>query len=156
MRVLLIESEPTTAKAVELMLAAESFIVEATDLGEDGIDLGKLDDYDAILLGPDLPDIHGYDVLRALRAAKVQTPVLILSGISEFDSKVRSFSYGAGDYVTKPFHLEELAARIHAIIRRCQPFYPVLTINKVSPSDSGPRWRGAGVSLQETGRRWLW
>ncbi len=62
--------------------------------------------------------MHGYDVLKKLRVARVQTPVLILSGINEMDSKVRSFGFGADDYVTKPFHREELVARIHAVVRR--------------------------------------
>ena len=118
MRVLLIEDEPTTARAIELMLTAEGFNVYSTDLGEEGLDLGKLYDYDIILLDLNLPDMHGYDVLKKLRVAKVQTPVLILSGISEMDSKVRSFGFGADDYVTKPFHREELIARIHAVVRR--------------------------------------
>ena len=82
MRVLLIEDEPTTAKAIELMLTTEGFNVYSTDLGEEGLDLGKLYDYDIILLDLNLPDMHGYDVLKKLRVAKVQTPVLILSGIS--------------------------------------------------------------------------
>ena len=90
MRVLLIEDEPTTAKAIELMLTTEGFNVYTTDLGEEGLDLGKLYDYDIILLDLNLPDMHGYDVLKKLRVARVQTPVLILSGISEMDSKVRT------------------------------------------------------------------
>lgn len=118
MRVLLIEDEPTTAKAIELMLTTESFAVDTTDLGEEGLDLAKLYDYDIILLDLNLPDMHGYDVLKKLRVSKVQTPVLILSGISEMDSKVRSFTFGADDYVTKPFHHSELIARIHAVVRR--------------------------------------
>ncbi|MBU0669635.1 MAG: response regulator transcription factor, partial [Alphaproteobacteria bacterium] len=118
MRVLLIEDEPTTAKAIELMLTTEGFNVYQTDLGEEGLDLGKLYDYDIILLDLNLPDMHGYDVLKKLRVAKVQTPVLILSGIAEMDSKIRSFGFGADDYVTKPFHREELVARIHAVVRR--------------------------------------
>ena len=118
MRVLLIEDEPTTAKAVELMLTTEGFNVYSTDLGEEGLDLGKLYDYDIILLDLNLPDMHGYDVLKKLRVAKVQTPVMILSGISEMDSKIRSFGFGADDYVTKPFHRDELLARIHAVARR--------------------------------------
>src|SRR3546814_3824694 len=111
MRVLLIEDEPTTAKAIDTMLTTEGFNVYTTDLGEEGLDLGKLYDYDIILLDLNLPDMHGYDVLKKLRTAKVQTPVLILSGISEMDSKVRSFGFGADDYVTKPFHRDELVAR---------------------------------------------
>jgi two-component system, cell cycle response regulator CtrA len=118
MRVLLIDDEPVTAKAVELMLMADKLTVDTTDLGEDGLDLGKLYDYDIILLDLNLPDMHGYDVLKKLRAAKVQTPVMILSGISELDSKVRAFGFGADDYVTKPYHKDELIARIHAVIRR--------------------------------------
>ncbi len=118
MRVLLIEDEPSTAKAIELMLITQGFNVYTTDLGEEGLDLGKLYDYDLICLDLSLPDMHGYDVLKKLRAAKVQTPVLILSGNSEMDSKVRSFGFGADDYVTKPFHKEELVARIHAVVRR--------------------------------------
>jgi two-component system cell cycle response regulator CtrA len=118
MRVLLIEDEPTTAKSIELMLHAEGFNVYTTDLGEEGLDLGKLYDYDIILLDLNLPDMHGYDVLKKLRMAKVGTPVLILSGISEMDSKVRALGFGADDYVTKPFHRDELVARIHAVVRR--------------------------------------
>ncbi len=118
MRVLLIEDEPTTAKAIETMLTVEGFNVYNTDLGEEGLDLGKLYDYDIILLDLNLPDMHGYDVLKKLRVAKVQTPVLILSGVSEMESKVRSFGFGADDYVTKPFHREELVARIQAVVRR--------------------------------------
>src|SRR5665213_3436449 len=120
MRVLLIEDEPTTAKSIELMLTGEGFNVYTTDLGEEGLDLGKLYDYDIILLDLNLPDMHGYDVLKKLRVAKVSTPVLILSGISEMDSKVRALGFGADDYVTKPFHREELVARIRAVVRRSQ------------------------------------
>lgn len=118
MRVLLIEDEPSTAKAIEMMLAAGGFTVYTTASGEEGFDLGKLYDYEIILLDLNLPDLHGYDVLKQLRAAKVQTPVLVLSGISEMETKVRSFGFGADDYVTKPFHRAELIARIHAVVRR--------------------------------------
>ena len=118
MRVLLIEDEPTTAQSIELMLGTEGFNVYTTDLGEEGLDLGKLYDYDIILLDLNLPDMHGYDVLKKLRNSKVTTPVLILSGIGEMDSKVRALGFGADDYVTKPFHRDELVARIHAIVRR--------------------------------------
>ena len=118
MRVLLIEDEPTTAKSIELMLGTEGFNVYTTDLGEEGLDLGKLYDYDIILLDLNLPDMHGYDVLKKLRTAKVSTPVLILSGIGEMDSKVRALGFGADDYVTKPFSPREVGLRIRAILRR--------------------------------------
>jgi two-component system cell cycle response regulator CtrA len=118
MRVLLIEDEPTIAKSIDLMLSAEGFNVYTTDLGEEGLDLGKLYDYDIICLDLNLPDLHGYDVLKKLRVAQVQTPVMILSGIGGMESKVRALGFGADDYVSKPFHREELVARIHAIVRR--------------------------------------
>jgi two-component system, cell cycle response regulator CtrA len=118
MEVLLIEDEPTTARSIELMLGTEGCNVHITNLGEQGLDLGKLYDYDIICLDLNLPDMHGYDVLKKLRTAKVSTPVLILSGIGEMDSKVRALGFGADDYVTKPFHRDELVARIHAIVRR--------------------------------------
>jgi len=118
MRVLLIEDDTSTARSIELMLSAEGFNMYATDLGEEGLDLGKLYDYDIIILDLNLPDMHGYDVLKKLRLSKVETPILILSGLSEPDDKVRGLGFGADDYLTKPFHKDELVARIHAIVRR--------------------------------------
>ena len=100
------------------MLKSESFNVYLTDLGEEGIDLGKLYDYDIILLDLNLPDISGYEVVRALRLAKVKTPILILSGLAGTEDKVKGLGLGADDYLTKPFHRDEVVARIHAIVRR--------------------------------------
>ena len=118
MRILLIEDDPATSKSIELMLGHANFNVYMTDLGEEGIDLAKLYDYDLILLDLVLPDINGHDVLRQLRVARIDTPILILSGETDTENKMRGFGSGADDYLTKPFHREELIARIHAIIRR--------------------------------------
>jgi two-component system cell cycle response regulator CtrA len=118
MRVLLIEDEPTMARAIELMLTAENIYVDATDLGEEGLHFAKLYDYDIVILDLNLPDMHGFEVLRRIRLARTQAPVLILSGLDQTDSKVRAFGFGADDYVTKPFDREELVARIYAIVRR--------------------------------------
>jgi two-component system cell cycle response regulator CtrA len=118
MRVLLVEDDPTTSKSIEMMLSLANVNVYCTDMGEEGIDLAKLYDYDLILLDLGLPDMNGYDVLRQLRLAKISTPILILSGADDTDSKLKGFGFGADDYLTKPFHREELVARIHAIIRR--------------------------------------
>ncbi|MBD1205107.1 MAG: response regulator transcription factor [Rhodobacteraceae bacterium] len=118
MRVLLVEDDPATSRSIELMLTHANLNVYCTDLGEDGIDLAKLYDYDLILLDLNLPDMSGHEVLRQLRMAKIETPILILSGSDDTDSKIRGFGFGADDYLTKPFHREELIARIHAIIRR--------------------------------------
>ena len=118
MRVLLIEDDSGTAQSIELMLKSESFNVYTTDLGEEGIDLGKVYDYDIILLDLNLPDMSGFEVLRSLRVSKVKTPTLILSGFAGIEDKVKGFGCGADDYMTKPFHKDELVARIHAIVRR--------------------------------------
>ena len=118
MRVLLVEDDPTTSKSIELMLTHANLNVYTTELGEEGIDLAKLYDYDLILLDLGLPDMTGHDVLRQLRLARIETPTLILSGADDTDSKIKGFGFGADDYLTKPFHREELVARIHAIIRR--------------------------------------
>src|SRR6266568_984203 len=118
MRVLLIEDDSATAQSIELMLKSESFNVYTTDLGEEGVDLGKLYDYDIILLDLNLPDMSGYEVLRTLRVSKVKTPILILSGLAGIEDKVKGLGFGADDYMTKPFHKDELVARIHAIVRR--------------------------------------
>ena len=118
MRVLLVEDDSATAQSIEMMLRSESYVCDTTDMGEDGLEIGKLYDYDIIVLDLMLPDIDGYEVLRRLRAARVQTPILILSGLSGLDDKIKGLGIGADDYLTKPFDKRELIARIQAIVRR--------------------------------------
>jgi len=118
MRVLLIEDDSSTARSIELALAAEGIICDTAEVGEEGVEIGRIYDYDIILLDLMLPDIDGYQVLLRLRSAKVRTPILILSGLSSVDQKVRGLGFGADDYLTKPFNKDELIARIHAIVRR--------------------------------------
>jgi two-component system cell cycle response regulator CtrA len=118
MRILLVEDDPTTSRSIELMLSHANLNVYATDLGEEGIDLAKLYDYDLILLDLNLPDMNGHEVLRQIRLSRIDTPILILSGLDDTENKIKGFGFGADDYMTKPFHREELVARIHAIIRR--------------------------------------
>jgi two-component system cell cycle response regulator CtrA len=120
MRVLLIDDDGSIAQSIGLMLKSEGFNVYTTDLGEEGVDLGRLYDYDIILLDLNLPDMSGFEVLRSLRVSKVKTPILILSGIGSIEDKVKGLGFGADDYMTKPFHKGELIARIHAIVRRSQ------------------------------------
>jgi two-component system cell cycle response regulator CtrA len=101
-----------------MMLRSEGYVCDTTDMGEDGLEIGKLYDYDIIILDLILPDIDGYEVLRRLRAARVQTPTLILSGLTGLDDKIKGLGVGADDYLTKPFDKRELVARIQAIVRR--------------------------------------
>ncbi len=111
MRILLVEDDPTTSRSIEMMLGHDNLNVYCADLA-------KLYDYDLILLDLNLPDMSGHEVLRQLRLARIETPILILSGADDTDSKLKGFGFGADDYLTKPFHREDLVARIHAIIRR--------------------------------------
>src|SRR5215217_9579712 len=100
------------------MLRSEDFQLRAVASGEEGISVGRMMEHDLIILDINLPDVSGYDVLRSLRMAQVRTPTLILSGLSSIESKVKGLAFGADDYLTKPFHKDELLARIHAILRR--------------------------------------
>ena len=118
MRVLLIEDDSSTAKSIENVLKTEGFICDSTDLGEDGLEIGKLYEYDLIILDLMLPDMDGFEVLKRLRASQIETPVLVLSGLGETEDKVKGLGFGADDYIVKPFSKMELLARIQAIVRR--------------------------------------
>lgn len=120
MRVLIVEDDSATARQIEVVLKKEGFVCDTTDLGEDGLEIGKLYDYDIIILDLMLPDIDGYEVLRRLRSGRVETPILILSGLTEADDKIKGFGIGADDYLVKPFDRRELVARVHAIVRRAR------------------------------------
>lgn len=133
MRVLLIEDDPSTARSVELMLASEGIICDTAELGEEGLEIGKLYNYDIIVLDLMLPDIDGYEVLLRLRSAKVKIPILILSGLSSVDQKIKGLGFGADDYLTKPFNRGEFIARIQAIVRRSKGHSEsVIRFDKVS------------------------
>ncbi len=133
MRVLVIEDDHTIGHAIERMLKTNGMVVDHTDLGDDGLEMARIYDYDIILLDLMLPDMEGIEVLRRLRQARIETPVLILSGVSQPDSKVRSFGSGADDYLTKPFDRNELIARIHAIVRRSKGHaHSVIDIGRLS------------------------
>jgi two-component system cell cycle response regulator CtrA len=118
MHILLVEDNPVAAKSIELKLVAEGHNVFTTDMGEDAIELAGIYDYDLMLLDLDLADMEGLDVLRAIRAKKVRTPVIILTASADVETKVKTFAAGADDFISKPFHKAELAARINAVVRR--------------------------------------
>jgi two-component system, cell cycle response regulator CtrA len=129
MRILLVEDDRPTAQSIELMLKSEGYVVDHSELGEDGLEIGKLYDYDMIILDIMLPDIDGYEVLRRLRDSRIDTPVLILSGLGQMENKIKGLGYGADDYLTKPFDKRELMARIQAIVRRSHGHsQPVITM----------------------------
>jgi two-component system, cell cycle response regulator CtrA len=124
MRILLIEDDSATAQSVMLMLKAAGLDVDAASFGQQGIERGRSDDYDLILLDLMLPDMSGFQVLRALRGDHIRTPVLVLSSLDGVRDKAQALGFGADDYLTKPFHKDELIARIHAVARRCKKQAP--------------------------------
>ncbi|MBK5945926.1 DNA-binding response regulator [Rhodobacter veldkampii DSM 11550] len=155
MRILLVEDDPTTSRSIELMLTHANLNVYCTDLGEEGIDLAKLYDYDLILLDLNLPDMNGHEVLRQLRLARVETPILILSGADDTDNKIKGFGFGADDYMTKPFHREELVARIHAIIRRSKGHaQSVIRTGKISVNLDAKTVEAEGKPVHLTGKEY--
>ena len=154
MRALVVEDDPVSAKLIDAALKGEGIISEPAETGEDAIDLAKHYDFDIIVLDIRLPDMEGFEVVRRLRAAKIRTPVLILSGVKETDDKVRGLATGADDYLTKPFHKSELIARIHAIVRRSKGHSEVGDQDRQARGQSGhPLGRRRGPAPARHGNR---
>ena len=121
-RILLVEPDNSVACSMETMLKSEGMAVYTTDSGEEAGDLAKLYDYDLMTLELHLPDLSGFDVIKRLTAARCKTPILVVSGLAAIQDKVKALNLGAADYMTKPFHKDELVARILALVRRCNGY----------------------------------
>lgn len=118
MRVLYIEDNKATADSIAMILRSHGYVCDTEELGEDGLEIAKLYDYDLILLDLMLPDMDGLEVLKRLRVAKVQTPVIILSSLAETPARLKGLGHGADDYLIKPVNKRELLARVQAVVRR--------------------------------------
>ena len=118
MRILIVEDEPKVASFIRRALEEESYAVDVCSDGIQGRDLASEVDYDLIILDLMLPGLPGIDVLKAVRDAKVITPILILTARSKVEQRVKGLDAGADDYLTKPFAIEELIARVRALLRR--------------------------------------
>jgi two-component system cell cycle response regulator CtrA len=122
MRILLVEDDIILARSIEVMLTASGAIVHMADAGQEAIELANHYDYDIVILDLGLPDTDGMDVVRRIRAARIHTPILIISGLTRPQARVRALGLGADDFLTKPFDRDELQARVLAIIRRAKGF----------------------------------
>jgi two-component system cell cycle response regulator CtrA len=122
MRVLLAEDDLMAARGVCLMLKTASAVVTHTETGEEALELTRHYEYDIVLLDVILPDVEGYEVVRRMRNARNDTPVLMLSGLWRPQAKVKALGLGADDFVTKPFDRSGLLARMQAITRRSKGF----------------------------------
>lgn len=118
LRALIIEDDSSTARSLSFLLRADGFVCDAIDLGEEALEIGQLYEYDLVILDLLLPDINGCDVLRRMRSRHIKTPVIVLSGLTDIEDKVKALTFGADDYITKPFAKNEFLARTHAVIRR--------------------------------------
>jgi two-component system, cell cycle response regulator CtrA len=122
MRVLLIEDDLVAARGLGLVLRSGGAVVDHADTGEEGLELARHYDYDIVVLDLMLPDMEGYDVIRRMRAGRIDVPVLILSGLSRPHAKVKGLGMGADDFITKPYDNAELLARMQAVVRRSKGF----------------------------------
>ena len=118
MNILIIEDEYSLADAVAETLKNENFNVCIKTNGEDGEDEALTGNYDLILLDVMLPNKNGFDILNYLRQEKINTPVIMLTAKSEIEDKLNGLEHGADDYITKPFSMRELMARIKAVLKR--------------------------------------
>lgn len=125
MKILIVEDDEHIASYLHTHLAAESFVVDLADTGTTGIRLATTNEYDLLLIDLTLPDMDGSEVIAQLRARGFKTPILILTVISDAWSKVRVLNAGADDYLEKPFLLEELVARMRALLRRPHTVIPL-------------------------------
>lgn len=155
MRVLLVEDDLTVARGLSLMLKSGGAVVDHSDTGEEALELARHYDYDVVVLDLMLPDLEGYEVVRRMRAARVDTPVLILSGLSRPQAKVKGFGAGADDFMTKPFDKAELLARMQAVLRRSKGYsQPTLRIGEVLLNLDSREVTVAGTPVHLTGKEY--
>ena len=118
MKILVVEDELRLAEALQQIMQEQKYQVDVANDGNDGLDYALYGDYDVIVLDVMLPGKDGFEIVRALRAAKIKTPVIMLTARDDVRDKIRGLDKGADDYMTKPFVPEELLARIRALSRR--------------------------------------
>lgn len=117
-KILIIEDDKVLSKMIVEWLTSQHHSVEQAYAGGDGLERLRFYKFDLVILDLELPQMSGIEILRQFRLHSGKIPVLILTGKSEFSNKELGFDAGADDYVTKPFHIKELAARVHALLRR--------------------------------------
>ncbi|MBK1661597.1 response regulator transcription factor CtrA [Paracraurococcus ruber] len=155
MRALLVEDDLTASRGIVAMLKTAAMIVDAVDTGEEALELARLYDYDVVILDLVLPDMEGYEVVRRLRAAKIEVPVLILSALGRPQAKVKGFGMGADDFITKPFDREELVARIQAVVRRTKGFsQPSLSVGPLTLNLGSREVTVDGAPVHLTGKEY--
>jgi two-component system cell cycle response regulator CtrA len=155
MRILLVEDDRTMARSLVATLKAASMVVDAVETGEEALEYCRLSDFDMVLLDLSLPDMEGYDVVRRLRAARLATPVLILSETASAQAKIKGFAACADDVISKPFDTQELVARIQAVVRRAKGFaQPTLAVGDLALNLGSREATVAGTPVHLTGKEY--
>ena len=155
MRVLLVEDDLIAARGIAMMLKSGGLIVDTTDTGEEALELVRHYDYDVVILDLMLPDMEGYEVVRRMRAARLETPVLILSGLSRPAAKVKGFGMGADDFISKPFDKAELVARMQAVVRRSKGYsQPTLRVGSLQLNLDSREVLVSGTPVHLTGKEY--
>jgi len=151
-RILLVEDDNGLALMVRDWLGFENHVVDHVVDGDEALRSLKTTEYDVVILDLELPDIHGIDILKSFRASGGNTPILILTGKKAINDKLPAFDAGADDYLTKPFHMKELSARVRVLLRRPGPYQPStkLTIRNIELDPHSHRaWKnGEEIHLQ--------
>ena len=151
MDILLIEDDDLVARGVGMMLQLEGFAVQVASSGQQGIDLVRSHGFGLVLLDLNLPDMSGMAVLRELRTSWIGTPIMVLSGVAETDTKVAMLMNGADDYVTKPYNRDELVARVHAVLRRSEtPVHSLITTGEITINLADKSIEANGVRIDVT------
>ena len=155
MRVLMVENELVEARTIEVALRGLAAVVEHVSSADEAIELTRFYSYDIIVMDIQLPGMDGYDAIRRLRAEKVETPILIVSGLNQPQCKVRGLGVGADDFLTKPFYIGEFIARIQAIIRRSRGFCKsVINIGDLSLDIENREARVNDITIHLTGKEY--
>ncbi len=155
MRILLVEYNRAVTQGLVAALKAASMVVDAVETGEEALEYCRLSDFDMVLLDLSLPDMDGYDVVRRLRAARLATPVLILSETASAQAKIKGFAAGADDVISKPFDTQELVARIQAVVRRAKGFaQPTLAVGDLALNLGSREATVAGTPVHLTGKEY--
>lgn len=155
MRVLLVEDDMAAVNEITQIMKGAGFTVDHVGSGEEAVEMLRHYDYDLAVLELMLPDLEGYEVVRRVRAARVSTPIVVLSGLTRPQAKVKAFSVGADDYLTKPFDPEELVARMQAILRRSKGFSePTLRVGPLELSLDSREVTVSNVPVHLTGKEY--
>jgi two-component system cell cycle response regulator CtrA len=155
MRVLLVEDDQAAVRGLVLLLKSSGAVVDTVDSGEEALGLVRHYDYDLVVLDQKAPDAEGFDIVRRIRAGRIDVPVLVIAGACRPQTRVKALSVGADDFITRPYDGGELLARIQAVIRRSKGFsQSILRIGPLSLNLDSRQVIASGTEVHLTGKEY--